>query len=416
MLCAVTLDLPTGRAARAWSTRVGGLPREYWFLWWGTFINRVGTFVQPFLVLYLVRERGVSVATAGLLLSAYGLAGIPGQLSGGVLADRIGRRQTMLAGSLGFAAALMVLGTARSLPLIVIGVLFAGLTADLFRPASSALIADVVPPADRPRAYGLTFWAVNLGFAVATSLAGLLAQNDYGLLFVGDALTTVIFGLVVFRGVGETRPVRDPLASAGSILDPFRDRLMLGVIASWFFYTCVYFQVFITLPLAMTRDGLGVRTFGVVIALNGVIIVVVQPLLLGWLARRPRLPTVAISVSIVGLGFGLHAFADTGWEYAGCVAVWTLGEIGAASVGSAVVADIAPAHLRGRYAGAYGLAFGAAGVVAPVLGTAVLSRYGPSVLWAGCFMIGLLAGAMQLALAPGFARRTATPGLTDSTA
>jgi len=403
----VTLDVPTGRAARAWSTRAGGLPREYWFLWWGTFVNRVGTFVQPFLVLYLVRERGLPEATAGLLLSTYGLAGIPSQLGGGVLADRIGRRQTMLLGSVGFAAALAVLGSARSLPLIVVGVLLTGLTSDLFRPASSALVADVVPPADRPRAYGLTFWAVNLGFAVATALAGLLAEQGYGLLFVGDALTTVIFGLVVYRGVGETRPVRDPLEKSGSFLDPFRDRLMIGVIISWFLYACVYFQVFLTLPLAMTADGLAPRTYGLVLALNGVVIVIVQPLSLGWLARLPRMPTAGASMALVGVGFGLNAFAETGWQYAACVVVWTLGEIGVASVGHAVVADIAPAQLRGRYAGAFGIAFGAAGVVAPVLGTAVLASSGASAVWSGCLLIGLVAGAVQLSLSAGVIRRTA---------
>lgn len=411
MLCAVTLNVPTGRAAQAWSARVGGLPRAYWFLWWGTFINRVGTFVQPFLVLYLVRERGLPEAGAGLLLSAYGLAGIPGQLVSGVLADRIGRRQTMLLGSVGFAVALSVLGSARSLPAIVVGVLLTGLTSDFFRPASVALTADVVPSADRPRAFGLTFWAVNLGFAVATSLAGLLAQHGYGLLFVGDALTTVVFALVVYRGVGETRPVRDPLAAAGSFLDPFRDRLMLGVIVGWFLYACVYFQVFITLPLAMTGDGLSEAVFGAVVALNGLLIVLVQPLILGWLSRLPRMPTAGASMALVGAGFGLNAFASTGWQYAACVVVWTLGEIGVASVGHSVVADIAPAHLRGRYAGAFGIAFGAAGVVAPTLGTSVLAAAGPSAVWAGCLLVGLLAGAVQLSLAAGVANRTAHPAV-----
>ena len=398
---------------QAWGRRVGGLPREYWLLLAGSFINRLGTFVQPFLVLYLVRERGTSESTAGLLLALNGAAGMPSQIVGGVLADRIGRRQTMLLGSMAFAAALGVLGLARSAPLVVLGVILVGATADLYRPASSALVADVVAPADRTRAFGLNFWAINLGFAAATSIAGLLAEHGYGALFGLDALTTVTFGLIVFRYVGETRPELDHTTTPGSFADPFRDRLMLGIIGSWFLYSCVYFQVFITLPLAITGDGLDVKVFGLIAGLNGLVIVVVQPLALGWLGRLPRVLTGGVCIAVVGVGFGLHGFADTAWQHAACVVVWTLGEIGASSVGSALVADISPVHLRGRYSGAFGFTFGAAAVVAPLAGTLTYEHLGPGALWLGCLVVGVAGGLAQLALGPSVAARIA---LADSPA
>ena len=398
-------------ARDAWRRRLGGLPREFWVLLVGNFVNRLGTFVQPFLVLYLVRERGTTESTAGLLLALNGAAGMPSQIVGGVLADRIGRRQTMLLGTLAFAVSLGVLGLAPTMPLIVLGVLLTGATADLYRPASSALVADVVRPEDRLRAFGLNFWVINLGFAAATSLAGLLAERGYGLLFGIDALTTVVLGLVVYRYVGETRPELDDRTTPGSFTDPFRDRLMLGVITSWFIYSCVYFQVFITLPLAMTGDGLDVKVFGLVAGLNGLVIVIVQPLALGWIARLPRVETGALSIAIVGVGFGLHGFADSGWEHAAAVVVWTLGEIGASSVGSTLVADISPRHLRGRYSGAFGFTFGAAAVIAPLAGTITYEHLGETVLWSGCVVVGLAGAAAQLALRGGVARRMA---LADS--
>lgn len=394
---------------QAWQRRVGGLPREYWLLLGGMFVHRVGTFVQPFLVLYLVRERGTSETAAGLLLAMYGLAGMPSQIVGGVLADRVGRRETLLIGSVSFAAAIALLGTARSLPLIAAGVVLSGATADLYRPASSALVADVVPPADRVRAYGLHFWVINLAFAAATSGAGLLAERGYGLLFGIDALTTLVFGVVVYRGIGDTRPSRDAETAPGSFRDPFRDRLMLGVIVSWFLYSCVYFQGFITLPLAMTADGLSLKAFGLVIALNGVVIVVVQPLVLDRLGRLPRIPTAAWSIALVGVGFSLHGLADTAWQHAACVVVWTVGEIGTSAVGATLVADIAPVHLRGRYAGAFGFTFGAAAVVAPLVGTATFQHLGASAVWGGALVVAGAGALVQLLLAPAVALRTAVP-------
>ncbi|HVE97890.1 MAG TPA: MFS transporter [Mycobacteriales bacterium] len=387
--------------------RLGGLPFAYWVVLVGSFVNRLGTFVQPFLVLYLVRERGMSESAAGVLVALNGAAGVPSQIVGGILADRIGRRQTMLLGTFAFAGALGVLALAGSLPVLVLGVVLTGATADLYRPASSALVADVVPAADRVRAYGLHFWVINLAFAAATAGAGLLAERGYGLLFGIDALTTVVFGLLVYRLVGETRPDHGAHPTPGSFADPFRDRLMLGVITSWFLYTCVYFQGFITLPLTMVADGLDVKVFGFVIGLNGVVIVLVQPLLLGVIIRLPRVQTSAWSIALVGVGFWLHRFADTGFEHAACVVVWTIGEIGTSSIGSALVADIAPQHLRGRYNGAFGFAFGAAAVVAPIAGTVTLERLGSAAVWNGCLAVGALGALAQLALTRGIAERTA---------
>lgn len=400
---------------QAWERQVGGLPREYWVLLAGSFVNRLGTFVQPFLVLYLVRDRGMAESAAGVLLAINGAAGLPSQLVGGALADRVGRRQTLLIGTICFAVALSVLGTASSDAMLVLGVVLTGATADIYRPASTALAADVVKPADRVRAFGLHFWAINLGFAAATAGAGLLAEHGYGLLFGIDALTTVLFGVIVFRAVGETRPERAADTPPGSFTDPFRDRLMLGVIASWFLYSCVYFQVFITLPLVMAEDGLPLRTFGLVAGLNGLVIVVVQPMVLGVLSRLPRVRTGAFSIALVGVGFSLHGFADTGWEHAACVVVWTLGEIGASSIGATIVADIAPIHLRGRYSGAFGFTFGAAAVVAPLAGTFTYEYVGGSAVWAGCVVVGLAGAAVQLALAPELTQRTSIAADPDET-
>src|SRR5690348_9916751 len=168
-----TVDAPPRRGLRRLiDAQTGGLPRAFWWLWLGTLVNRAGTFIEPFFVLYLTTARGVSIQTTGLVLTVWGFGSLLSQPIGGVLTDRFGRRAT-LAGSLAAtAASLFALGLARDLATITVLVLVLGIVADMYRPASSAAIADVVPEADRTRAFALQFWAVNLGFSVASMSAG----------------------------------------------------------------------------------------------------------------------------------------------------------------------------------------------------------------------------------------------------
>ena len=375
-----------------WEARVGGLPRPFWALWAGTLVNRLGAFVFPFLSLFLTGTRGYSVARAGLVLTVLGLGLAISQPLGGTLADRYGRRRTLLLGLLGSAATLLVVGAAQTFPALCVAVFVFGIFADMFRPASNAAIADLVPDAQRPRAFALVFWALNVGFAVATLLGGVLAGRGYWLLFVGDAATSVAFAAIIARRVPETRPLH-VASTPGSIRDVLRDRLMMALVISVIAESMAYMQAFYTLPLAVVHDGLGTSGYGVIIALNGILIVALQPLLLGALGRRSRGPLLLVSGVVIGVGLGLTAFADTVAQHMGAVAVWTAGEIVGAGVLGALVASIAPVHLRGRYLGVFGASFGVSSILAPGLGTQVLQHLGEGALWTSCLVLGVGSGA-----------------------
>ena len=386
-----------------WAAHVGGLPRGFWFLWSGALVNRIGSFISPFLALYLTGQRDVSVSDAGLVLSLLGLGIAIGQPVGGVLADRIGRRRTMVLGLVSSAVTLLVLGAASSLVAIAVAAFAYGLCLDLFRPAVQAAVADLVPDADRARAFALQFWAVNLGFSIATPLGGFLATRGYWLLFVLDALTCLAFALVILKGVPETRPV--VTGTVGRLRDVLADRLMLALVATVVAEATVYLQAFSTLPLAFGRDDLGPGSYGLAIGLNGVLIVLLQPLLLGFLGRRGRGPLLLVSMLLQGAGFGMTAFADSMATHIAAITVWTLGEILHAGQLGALVAALAPAQLRGRYMGTFGFSFGAAAFIAPALGTQVLSRAGEGTLWGGCFALCAAAGVGMLLVARAAERR-----------
>lgn len=403
------------------STRVGGLPGGFWWLWSGTLITRLGYFVQPFLVLYLTAERGLSTAQAGMVLAGFGAGSLVSQPLGGWLADRLGRRRALTTGLIASAVTLLALGAARPLPLILVAAALAGCCLDLYRPASQALVADLVDPQARPRAYALLYWAVNLGYAVGTASAGYLAAHGYQLLFILDAATTLVFAALIARGLRSTTTSTSTSSSVGGADDRggdgkvtggfavvLRDRLLLAFTTVTLLYAVVYLQVGATLPLAVRDAGLPTTAFGVLISLNGLLIVVVQPLTVHLLDRLDRGRLLAAGQLLVGVGFALTAWCGSSWQFAGSVTVWTAGEIATAGTITAVVTELAPVGLRGRYLGVAGAAWGAAALLAPLLGTAVYAAT-PGALWTGCLLAGCLCAAAQLGINRRLASRSSVP-------
>ncbi len=389
------------------------LPRAFWALWACQLVNRLGGFVQPFLVLYLTQDRHLSAATAGAVAAAVGAGSVVSQFTGGWLADRIGRRHTMLVGFLGTAVALIGLGQASSMAAIWAAAFTVGLLSDMFRPAVSATVADLLGPDERARAYGLLFWAINLGFSISTVSAGVLAGIGYGLLFWLNAATSVVAAVIIWRVVPETRPEVAVTGRRALLPVAGRDGTLLLLIMVNVVYAAVYFQGYSTLPLVMAGDGLASSTYGLVIALNGVVIVLVQPFAGRLLNHRDRSAVLAVSMLLVCLGFGLGGLVHQWWGYAATVVVWTVGEIGFAMVFGAVVADLAPTDLRGGYMGLTGTAWGFGSILGPLVGTAVLQAAGRTVLWSACAVLGCALFAAQLALAPALRRRAALAEASD---
>jgi MFS family permease len=386
---------------------VSGLPSTFWWLWAGTLVNRAGAFVLPFLAFYLTDELDLTPSFVGLVLGAFGLGSTVAALVGGVLADRLGRRPVLLGSQISTAATLVALGlTTGSVPvLVLVGLL--GLTSNTSRPAFSAMMTDIVPPEDRVRAFSLNYWAINLGFAIAPVLGGVLASSGYLTLFLVDAATTLVFAVLVFLRVPESRPEVLVVEGQqpGSMADVLRDRVFLTYVLLTFCFAVVFMQHLSSLPVQMGDDGLSPSQYGTVIALNGALIVLVTVPLTRWLQMYPRSRVLAISSVFVGLGFGATAWATSVPAYAATVAVWTVGEVIGAAVGPSVVADLAPAALRGRYQGVFGFSFATASLVAPLAGGAVYQHLGGTVLWVGCAVLSFVTGAVHLAVGPARGRR-----------
>jgi len=378
-----------------------GLPRVYWVLWTGMLLNRLGGAVFMLLGIYLTRDRGLTTELAGLVISLHAAGGLFGGPIGGALADRFGRRATLVAGT-AFAGLLMLaLGLARSTAAIVAIAPCLGFFTGLCPAPLQAAVADLVPPADRTRAYGLLYWAINLGFAGASAFGGVLAAHHFILLFVIDAATTLGYGAIVLFGVPETRPAPSDGATAARrpglrLAAPFRDRGFMSFVAIQVVLLVAFAQVILALPLDMRAHGLGTAEIGWLLGLNGVAIVVLQPLALRIIRGAAPVRWLVAGALLTGLGLGATALAGGALVYVLSALLWTMGEIGFSTASPTLVAELAPVHQRGAYQGTYQLAWGVSSTAAPVIGSLVLARGGSAALWLGCLGLGVAAAGLHL--------------------
>lgn len=370
------------------------MPPTFWFLWLGTLLNRLGSFVQPFLTFYLTSQLGFPVSTSAFMVSLLGAGSFISQLVGGELTDRLGRRPVMLLSFFVTPVFMVALGLAREIWQMVPALLLLGFFMDLYRPAVNAAVIDLVPAEKRTRAFAYIYWAINLGFAMAPIVAGFMATRNYFLLFVGDAITTFLFGLVVLAKVPETQPdmavksARVSIASRANQL--LKEPVLLAFVALSFFFTLMFAQGYVTLPLDMQLKGLSPADFGWAASVNGVLIILITLPSARFIERWPRFLAMGAAAALLGIGFGLTEFAQALPFFAFTVVVWTLGEIIAANIAPVIISDLSPVELRGLYQGVYGSSWGLAFFVGPALGGYVYETYGSDVLWGACFVLGVL--------------------------
>lgn len=387
------------RASRWWVPSLDGLPRPFWVLFAGTLLNRMGGFVVMFLAIYLTDARGLTAARAGFIISAYGLGAVAAGPIGGTVSDRIGRRATLVTSLIAGGICMMLFGRVTGAALIAMAVL-TGLLYEMYRPVVSATIADVVGPDDRARAYSLNYWAVNLGASIAPLLGSAIAARSYFLMFAIDGLTTAAYGVMLLLALPETRPL-EPHGDGPSHPFPIlRDRPFLLLCLLTFGLHLVFFQFFVGLPVDLRAHGVSTRQYGALVAINPILVVLFQIPAGELIAGRSRTRVLALASLLVGLGFGFMALPGSRLAYVAGIVLFTSGEILFAPASVAVVADMAPPSMRGRYQGAFALAYTTAFAAAPALGGLVMTAAGGVWLWISCLLTGALVAAAFLMMRP----------------
>lgn len=375
------------------------LPRTAWILFAGTFVLRLGSFIFPFLALYLTGPAvGLSPAEAGLAITGYGIGGVAAQFSGGLLTDRIGRRNAIALSMLSSAALVLLLLQARSLPSVFLVVVLYSFCAELHRPASAALIADIVPSEHRVAAYAFNRLMFNLAWAIGLAVGGFVAERSFTALFVADAATSAIFGVISLVALphGTRTSKAEEREVGGAFSAILRDRGFLLVLAGIFAGSLIYSQSLSTFPLWVRDLGFGAAVYGTLQALNGFLVAGLELPVTAIALRHPRTRMIALGILLTGLGFGGYALFLSILGMAVALVVWTFGEMFASPSAAAFVADRAPSHLRGRYQSSLGITYGLGFTVGPLAGT-VLYQVAPKGVWMACVALGLVGTLLALA-------------------
>ncbi|MFC9821691.1 MDR family MFS transporter [Streptomyces erythrochromogenes] len=388
---------------RAVRESVSGLPRAFWWLWTSTLVNRLGAFVATFMTLYLTLDRGYSASFAGLVVALHGLGGVISSLVAGVMTDRLGRRPTLLAAQASTAFSVALLGFMEHPAAIAAVALLVGMTSNASRPAVAAMMADIVRPEDRVRAFALNYWAINLGFAVSATAAGLIAEYSYLAGFLGEAALTLACAVLVYVKLPESRPERGGSGGSGAASDKsgaepeiglgsvLRDGRFMGVVGLSFLISLIFTQGSVGLPVAMGSAGFSPGDYGLVIAVNGFLIVALQIPVTRLIEHRDPQKLLVVSALLAGYGFALTAFAGPVWAYALTVCVWTLAEIVNSPTQMGLVVRLSPVHGRGRYQGVYTMSWAVAALVAPLMAGFMIDRWGADWLWATTGVLGTVA-------------------------
>ncbi len=378
-------------------------PRPVRLLLLGTLVNKLGTFVLPYLALVLLRDFHLREAEAARLILAYGIGTLVSVFAGGFLSDTLGRRRTLLVSLTGsglLAVAMAVVPSSRSFVVLLLAFGFVG---ELYRPAAAAIIGDLLPSSERATGFAGLRMAVNLGWAAGTTLGGLLADWDWHLLFLGDGLTTLAYGALVFFSIPETRPqgaVGDPepapaaLASRATARlpepapsepsrNPLLDAVFVQVSGAAFLLSLAYCSNLSVLPLTVTQAaGYPAVVYGLLIAVNGLLIALCELSIVARLKPYRRLRLAALGNVLCAVGFGMLGLLMHWAWFLAAVLVCTAGEILAFPQAMSFVADWAPSARRGRYLSFYQATWSLAFAVNPLIALPLHAALGERAFWA----------------------------------
>src|SRR3990172_6781628 len=331
-------------------------PRQFWVLVGATFIDRLGgALLFPFFTLYLTRKFTIGMTQVGVIFGVFAIPSFIGSMIGGALTDRIGRKSMLIFGPAMSAVSNGLMGVIDVLPLFIVVTLLVGILSETGSPAQQALIADLLPEKQRASGFGILRVAFNLAVTIGPVIGGFLASRSYLLLFISDAVTSLITAAIVYFALPETRQKPAADAPEQSMGETFRGyfKVLSDKAYIWFLFASilmvlVYLQMNTTLAVYL-RDTHGVseQGFGYILSLNAGMVVLFQFSVTRWINRYNPLMVMTAGTLLYAIGFAMYGFVGAFSLFLAAMAVITVGEMMVSPVGQAIVARLGPDEMGG---------------------------------------------------------------------
>lgn len=365
-------------------------PVTFWVLVAATFIDRLGgTVIFPFFALYITQRFNVGMTQAGVLFGIFSISGLVGSMVGGALTDKLGRRGMVLFGLVFSALSSVSMGLVDQLTVFYLLAVVVGLLSNVAGPARQAVVADLLPEGKRAEGFGVLRVVGNLAWMVGPTVGGLLASRSYLLLFVIDAVTSLITAAIVYRLVPETKPETpedQPSQTIVETLAGYRlvaaDKMYVAFVITSMLMTLVYWQMYNTLSVYL-RDvhGLSTQAYGSILSIDAGMVVLLQ----FWVTRRVKrfapMLMMALGTGLYMVGFTMFGFVSGYALFVAAIGVITFGEMIVMPVGQALVARLAPEDMRGRYMAFFGLSWTIPQIIGPWAAGLIMDNYDPNWVW-----------------------------------
>ncbi|MHA1476989.1 MAG: MDR family MFS transporter [Promethearchaeota archaeon] len=371
-------------------------PKPFKVLVLATFIDRLGgSLLFPFFSIYLIERFGVGVTQVGILFALFSGGSLIGSTIGGALADKFGRRSILLLGLISSGIGSILMGLVDNLYIFFITAAFLGVLGDLGRPARQAMVVDLLPRDKQAEGFGLLRVFVNLSVTIGPVLGGILARQSYMLLFIGDAVSSLITALIVFIVIPETKPEKQEDKPEESVISTiigykvvFKDSLYIIFLAVSAITVLVYMQMNSTLSVfLLTEHGFPPEGFGLLLSMNALMVVLFQFWITKRISKYAPMKMMAFGTLFYMIGFGMYGFISEIYLFFVAMAILTVGEMVVIPVSQAAVAHFAPEDKRGRYMAVYGYHWSIPTLFGVIIAGLIMDYFKPILVW---YLAGIL--------------------------
>ncbi|MEN6409183.1 MAG: MFS transporter [Anaerolineaceae bacterium] len=390
-----------------WDHLLHEYPRPFRVLIGALFVDRWGgALIFPFLSLYVTQRFQVGMVEVGTIFAIFSIGSLFGNLLGGALTDKIGRRAMLIFGLVASAGSTLMMGLVNHIEAFYIGAAFVGLLADTAGPAQQAMVADLLPEAKRTEGFGILRVVANLAVTIGPAIGGVLAAYSFLSLFIIDACASTITAMIVYFTIPETKPevkVGEPHPSLVQTFtgykEVFRDRFYMVYLLVAMLMVLVYMQMNTTLSVYL-RDAHQISTqqFGYLISLNAAMVVLFQFGISRRIQKYAPMVVMGVGTIFYAVGFAMYGFTHTYLFFLLAMAIITIGEMLVSPVGQALVSRLAPEDKRGRYMAVYGLSWLLPSSVGPLAAGWVMDTLDPRWVWYACGILGVIASLGYFAL------------------
>jgi MFS family permease len=380
------------------------LPRQIWILALGRLLSEIGSgFTLFYAPIFFVQQVGLSATSVGLALGSASISGVAGRLISGTYADRWGRKPVLLLATLVLAVSCIIFTVTQDFLTLIAGCLVQGLGLGLYWPANEAIVADLTEGEGRRFAYAITRLADNIGMGLGIIAGGLLISftGAYRVLFIIDGVSFCCFFIILALGIQETlQSQKTPVQFFSGYSRALHDRRLLIYVVVNIILTIYISQTQTTLPLYFSgfvpqanARGFNPQVISALFTGHLLMTIASQLPMLKLLEKLSQTRSLMISGGFWAVGFACITLTGTSDRYQLLWASLGLGLFALAIVAytptaSALIADFAPASLRGVYTSINSLCWAVGYAIGPPLGGWALDR---STQFAHNFWLGLAA-------------------------